>query len=292
MTDTISREAQERIIVTNGDGLEANLRHLTALADPVVVRDANGDMAALQYVLPNGYSLHTHDLSKFQPRPARKTGKVTVEDADSFLNYVATHGEPGTTLYADPQSAAVTAILNAATRDDAGWADHICTLRLRRTPEWMRWFSVSDTWQTQEDFAEFVEESSRDFRTPTSGYMMEVAQTFEAKMGADFETGVRLDNGTRQLVYKETVTARAGQGGTLDVPTNLILGLAPYVGGPGFNVEARLRFKIVSGTLHLMVKIDRLDEYTDQAFTQTIDGLRSSLAETIDGLLTVTGHQG
>lgn len=274
----------------DGDGVREVMRFAHALRDPEEIMDSDGMLVAREYVVPAGYQVTTTDLRPFLSCPPRKTGSVYLTDAGSFINYVTRHGLPGTTLYASRADGRVLAILNADTQHAAGWSDHTATLQLKHTPEWARWANVNGSWLTQEAFAEFVEESTPDFRSPSAAAMLEIAQTFEAKSGVDFQSGSRLDNGERQLVYKETITAKAGQSGSLEVPSILGIGLRPYEGGKGYNLDARLRYRINGGHLSLMVKIDRLADVIETAFADTVASLTESL-DTVPDLLVVHGSR-
>lgn len=260
-----------------------------AFSKPFEIMDEHGNLATVLHVLPAGYRIEASDLTRYHPHPTRKSGGVTLWEAESFVAYVRTHGEPGTTLYVDPTAGRIKAILNAATSARPGWQDHTATLHLQKTPEWVRWAEANGKWQTQEQFAEFVNDSLPEFAAPPGAHMLEVAQTFEAKSGVDFQSGTRLDNGERRFVYKETIAAKAGQAGELTVPEALTLRLRPFKGGPGYNAKARLRYRIQNGTLNLMVKIERVEDFIDHAFAETCKGIEEQLAETIDNLLLVHG---
>lgn len=273
----------------DGDAVRAMMRHSHALREPDPIHDDNGDEVARLFVVPEGYRLHTVDLSPYRDRPKRKSGETTVKDADSFIDFVSTHGEPGTTLYADETAGTIKAVLNASTAEAPGWADHSCTLRLSHTTEWVRWANADSTWLSQEAFAEFVEESLPDFRDPTPAHMLELSRTFEATKQAEFEGGIRLDNGQRQIGYKETVAARAGRNGHLEVPETMTVGLRVYKGGPGFNVEVRLRYRINNGNLVLAVKIDRREDLIETAFAGTVETVTDRLRGSVDDLLIIHG---
>lgn len=270
----------------DGDAVRELARHAHALAEPIEVRYADPDTpAALYQIVPNGYAVQRIDLSDYAPRPNRKTGRTQLTDTDSFVRYVQRHALPGTTLYAIESRGLITAVLNDDTATEPGWGDHTAELHLTRTPEWLRWSEVSGKWQQQIDFAEFVEDHLHVFETPTGAHMMELAQTFEATTSVDFESGARLDNGQRQLVYKETVGARAGQAGSLEVPAKLRIGLVPFKGGPGYRLDVHLRYRINGGDLQLMVKLDRPDEVLENAFGDTVARIEDALTSIPDLML-------
>jgi uncharacterized protein YfdQ (DUF2303 family) len=273
----------------DGEAVRETHRHAHALREPDVIEDGNGNDAVHLYVVPNGYQLLTHDVAKYRNRPARKVGATTVRTADSFVDFVARHGEPGTTLYADDASSTIRAVLNPATHEEPGWGDHTVTLALDHTNEWRRWSDADGKWISQETFAEFVEDSLADFRTPAAAIMLEIARSFEATTKVDFESGTRSDNGQRRLSYKETVGAKAGQKGDIEIPETLTIGLRVFKGGPGFNVTARFRYRINGGNLLLSVKIDRLADLVDEAFAGTVDAVTERIRESVDDVLLVHG---
>lgn len=270
------------------DALRESQALYTAATEPRVYKDDAGSDQALVYLIPNGYRAETVDVSKYADTPSRKRGAVVLKDADSFVAYVNQHGEDGrTTIYADVARACAVAVLNGPSGSEAGWSDHTASLALTLTPAWNRWSAASGSWQTQESFAEFVEESLADFHDPDAGHMLELAQTFSATTSVDFESGIRLHSGERQLTYKETTAAKAGQKGSLEIPERFTIGLAPYKGGPSFKVEGWLRYRITNGTLALCVKLHRADEVLDLAFTETVTDLREHL--TVEDLLILNG---
>jgi uncharacterized protein YfdQ (DUF2303 family) len=273
----------------DGEAVRETLRHSHALREPDVITDGNGNDAVRLYVVPNGYQLLAHEVAKYRDRPARKVGATTVRTADSFVDFVARHGETGTTLYADDSANAIRAVLNPATQRQPGWADHTVTLALAHTNEWKRWAAANGQWVSQETFAEFVEDSLADFRTPAAATMLEISRSFEATSKVDFESGTRLDNGQRRLAYKETVGAKAGQKGEIEVPESMTVGLRVFKGGPGFNVDVRFRYRINGGNLLLSVKIDRLADLVDEAFAGTVDAVTERIRESVDDVLLVHG---
>lgn len=275
----------------DGDGIRETLAmNVASFADPQMIADQQGRDAEALYVIPAGYKVERVDLTGHHPGPARKTGAVHVRDADSFKAFVARHAVPEhTTIYANPAQATLTAVLNGDSDVATGWGDHRCIVTMQTTEAWDRWARVNGEWLTQQDFAEHVEDSLPDFAEPSAAHMLELAQTFSATTNADFESANRLSTGERQIVWKETVAARAGQRGTLDVPEQFTIGIAPYKGGPAYRVNVRLRFRVNSGDLRLMVKVERMDEAAETAFTEAVGSTHTFLEQFVPGLMTVNG---
>jgi hypothetical protein len=81
-------------------------------------------------------------------------------------------------------------------------------------------------------------------------------------------------DGQTQLLYKETVAARAGQRGDLEIPSVLRLALKPYIGGPTYAVLARFRYRLRGTALVLGYVLERPDLILESAFGDVVDSLR------------------
>ena len=81
--------------------------------------------------------------------------------------------------------------------------------------------------------------------------MLELAQTFKATKAVKFEQSKRLKSGETKLEYREDIEAKAGARGSLDIPDEIALALAPFERGEAYRVTARLRYRIGDGQLAL-----------------------------------------
>lgn len=227
-------------------------------------------------IVPSGGQLVIVDHEKALDRPRRKRGTASLDDPASFVAYVNKHGEAdrGTSVYASLDGGSITALLNGA-GEQAGWGDHRAVLQLKPTDDWKAWEDHDGVLMAQHDFAEFVEAHIASIREPSGADMLEIALTFEATMGASFREAVRLQNGQRQLRYEETVDARAGQNGTLEVPEWLNLALEPFEGSGAFEVKARLRYRVSGGTLKIGYTLNRADLVLRAAFDNVVGEIES-----------------
>ena len=245
---------------------------LAAAASEEIVEDLHA------YVLPEGCELVKIDTTDRRDRPRRMTGAVTVKNLASFNAYVMRHKLDGTTIWAaDPK---VIAVINdhEDAQGEPGWGDHRATLLLEHTPSWKRWADANNKLLTQEEFAELVEAGIPDILTPPAADLLEIAQSLRAHKSASFESDKRLSNGQVQFKYVETVTASAGKSGQFEIPTEITLRLAPYLGLEPVPVLARFRYRLVEGHLRLGFAIDRLPELLIEVFER----LCASIAEATD----------
>jgi uncharacterized protein YfdQ (DUF2303 family) len=225
---------------------------------------------------------------RFLDAPRRKSGLIRVYDADSFIAVWTKQSDTTSEAYADPVAFTVTGVLDAdaETGEDAGWRDHRVVLESRKTPQWLAWEALDGKMLDQQTFAEHVEDRVIDFVAPTGGEMLELAQSFQATTNVDFESAQALSSSERKLVYKETVTARAGQKGDITIPTTFEVGLTPFEGGAPYRVTARLRFRISNGHLSLGYKLDRPEDVLRTAFGD----VRGAVTESIGDRPVLLGH--
>jgi uncharacterized protein YfdQ (DUF2303 family) len=222
------------------------------------------------------------DLEPYGPHPRRPKGMRVVYDAASFAAYLRRHEVAATEVYADVQDAKVVAILDSheaagtmtGIAGAPGWQDHRITLKLTQSPSWLAWAANDGKFLPQEEFAEFAEMQAVDVREPSPADLLELAQRLTMTKGVEYESGQRLADGQTQLVYKETVHARAGQRGDLEIPSVLRLALKPYIGGPTYGVTARFRYRLRGTQLVLGYVLERPDLILESAFGDVVDSLR------------------
>lgn len=94
----------------------------------------------------------------------------------------------------------------------------------------------------------------------------------------------RLDSGQVRLECKETVTAKAGQKGHIDIPTELELLLRSYIGGPVYVVVARFRYRLRGSQLGLGIVLQRPQEILDAAFADIVTEIRDEKTVVHEGI--------
>lgn len=227
--------------------------------------------------------VRTVDLEQYQEHPRRATGQRTVYDAGSFAAYLHRHETAATEVFADVQAAEIVGLLDShepargteAPGDSlAGWQQHKITLKLTQTPAWLAWTKHDGDFLPQAEFAEFAEERAEDVREPSPADLLELAQRLEMTKGVEYVSGQRQRDGQTQLVYKETMQAKAGERGDLEIPQFLVLALRPYVGGPTYGVRARFRYRLRGTALVLGYVLERPDLILESAFGDVVDSLR------------------
>lgn len=232
--------------------------------------DGNKEMPIVGVTIPKNARFALIDLERRGSEPRRTRGSVRVDDVESLVRLVNEFKSASTKLYANRDSGVVCAVLNDHTPGVPRWGDHQVTLGLKATRPWNAWVRNDNKLMSQADFAEFVEDSVDDFAQPTAAELLELAQTFHATTKVNFRESNYLQSGERQLVYEETVEAKAGSKGQIVIPKTFTLGLAPWEGCDRYSVTARLRFRINNGGLQLGYKLIGIDEVQRQAFNDVL----------------------
>lgn len=268
----MSDEIRE-LAVAGGNETQAALDAGLELAAPHTV-DAE---QLYSRTVPAGAHHEIIDLEQHLPGPRRARGNVSPQTVDDLARYVQRHDNSAeTTLWVDEDGHGVTAVLNDHPAGGAAWGDHRAVLKLRLTPEWQRWTALDGKLIDQEQFAEHIELGLPEIVSPDGATMLEIAQSIEGSKSADFKSGHRLQDGNVAIEYVETTSARAGQKGELDIPAKFRLAIAPFLGEEPVELQARFRYRIVSGGLRLGYLLER----PELVIRQSIDDITQRLAGT------------
>ena len=189
--------------------------------------------------------------------PARKTGFVVVTDIASFAAYYGRHADDDSEVFADLDSATVTAVLDAhhgAASDfmeDGGarWQEHRLVLSLRLTEPWKTWAEYDRKFMAQQAFAEFLEDNYRDLDpggAVTAADLLEAAQAFQALVKVEFGAGSRLRSGDVTMTRIETTEQQSGKKGSVSFPEEVDLLLKPYEDCDDASISARPKRRLAS----------------------------------------------
>lgn len=237
---------------------------------------------AVYAVVPEGYQLKLTDLTDLRahaPAPRRVVGTAVVTDAVSWLAYFDKYGDENSEVFGDVTTSTVTGILNAPGAEDLpAWGDHRVALQLRHSASWDAWIALNGQMLNQTAFAEHLEDRTPDLVEPDAATMLELAQSFQATTGVQFESRSRLHDGQRQFTYLETTEGSAGNRGQIDIPTSIKIQVPVWRGvGIVVPMTARFRFRTSREGLQLGYVLDRLDDVLDAAWASLLGDLTADL---------------
>lgn len=236
---------------------------------------------------PKGYELHdlTKKLNEANPSAPRKIGTAQLQALTSFVTYCADQKRAQNGyIYADTESRQFTAVFDDFKDEHmAGWRGHRATYKAEFTPEFSRWFnhSGSGAAMDQTKFAEFLEDNIADISEPAGAKLLEVASTLQAKTEINFSSARRLENGQIQLGYTEVIDARAGSDGAMTIPREFTLGLRIFKNGGGYAIKARLKYRLLSGSVKFWYELDRPERAIEDAFAGYIEQVRETSGYTV-----------
>lgn len=241
--------------------LEAVLKG-ARIADPVIKLQ---DGVAFAFV-PEGFSLK--DISDPHRLPPYIKQRVTVDDAESLIQYCNRFSDTRSVIIADLDALSISAVLDWHSGNQEPSYDplmsmacqHLAALKLRNSEEFARWAAMENKLHDQMVFAEFLDENSSDIVDPEPAVMIEIARDLEATQGVKFKAGTRLQTGERSFSYETETHVR----GDLKVPQRFRLSLPLFHGEEPTEIEASFRFRPQSDGLKLGFVWRRV-EYVRQA---------------------------
>ena len=225
---------------------------------------------------PGDWRIQIHDAEHLYPTPHRKRGTVHVRDTDGLLAYLdlqmGTLGEHGGTVdrlpvvYYDPEKFSAVAVLNGHTDAGPGWGDHQTELQLRTTDEWRAWTGIDRDFNPAGPFAEFIEEWRHTIADPTTADLLDLVRSFRATTKVTFRQELVDKSGDRALEYVTETEAQAGAKGTLPIPDEFTLALAPFDGAEPRLVRARFRYRLNGGAASFGVVLEQPAPVAKAAF--------------------------
>lgn len=219
-------------------------------------------------VLPSGYV--AHDLEKTLRQPIRKRGKVTLNDAASFVDYFNLH-QAESRIYGQVEPPKFIAVLNDNRKEEPGWGDHRATYDCPLAKEWKVWTAFAGKARDQIAFSEFMESNTPDIVSiapdePSGATMLEVATNFKAQKKVNFASGQRLDNGQVDFKFQEEIEGSAGAHGHIKVPERFYIGIPVFEGGAPYRIECKLRYRLKDGALSMWFDLVRDHKVLEAAF--------------------------
>ena len=232
--------------------------------------------------VPDGFKLE--DIEKFMPVPRRKRGKVSMNDADSFIAYAKRHGSlTASTIWCDANyqtgKIKLTAILNdhGEAQEETAWRDHIATFAPAFSEEWNRWYQKHAQPFDQAAFAAFLEENSKDIASaegsPTGVQMLEMALGFEANQDLRFKSAMRLQNGAVQISYVENDDDQTLK--KMQMFDKFSIGIPVFWEGEAYRIDARLRYRARDGKVNFWFELIRPDKVLEDATKGLVEKVKT-----------------
>lgn len=209
-----------------------------------------------------------HSLKVTTPRYIRQS--VTVQTADSLVEYVNRFKGENTLLFADIGSNLIVAQIDYHAPDRATNTAHSARLALPFSEEWGVWTAFSGKLKPQLEFARFIEENGADIRAPDAAELLEAVRDLQAHRKVSFIKAVRTASENESFDYKDESGAVTKAG--IELPTKFKLGIPVYFGEAETEVFAFLRWAIdpEKGGLSLGIQLHRAEHVRQAVFKQIV----------------------
>lgn len=245
-----------------------------------MAHDPVGEVSGTPAVfLPAGYEVKL--FPELRESPSRVKRLVELQTLESFVDYVSRFCESSTSVFIDEKREMLSAVLDYHDSDSgsAGWCEHVARYRFPRSRELSAWSGMNGKKVGQEDFALFIERNAKDILVPSPAEMIEVSRTLSAKKDVAFKSGVRLDNGCVDFQYSEEIKGSAGVNGKLVIPEQFTIGVRVFMGGEGYKMPVKLRYRIDESRLLLWFDMIELENVVEKAFAEAVEALNRLLNE-------------
>lgn len=218
-------------------------------------------------VVPPNYQVI--EKNNLRTRPVRIEQNVTLHTADSLLEYIKQFGDESSMIFCDERTAKFTVIFDYH-GSIPNWCSHIANYTSPTSREWDTWSAADGKKMSQEDFALFIERNAKEIQDPNAADMLEIAMTLQTKKDVKFKSGIRLNNGQVDFSYTENIDGTAGHNGQLKIPDTITLGVRVFQGGDGYQLQAKLRYRITEGKLSIWYDLINKDVVKEDATQQLI----------------------
>ena len=241
--------------------------------------------ALVHAAIPKTMELKEIDLEYLLSNPRRTKAVAKFSDADSFIAYVATHKQAGTTAWCafNPQSYALSfaAVIDEHAAGTPGWRSHRAEYTPDMSAEWKAWKGKHATAFAQVEFAEWLEEHTEDIAgkpgMPTSLEMLKMATDFHANEERVLKSSIKLNSGGVRLTYIADPTT-----GTLEnmqMFDRFALGIPVFQGRAAWGIEARLKYRMNGGKVSFFYELVRADRVHLAAAKELIDQIRDAIGD-------------
>lgn len=233
--------------------------------------------------VPQGTKVEQLDFEKLLSNPRRTAATATLSDGESFIDYVKRHANDSTVCWANfnPQTFALgfTAVFDEHAKGLPGWRAHKAAFTPDMSAEWKVWTGNNKQAKAQIEFAEFLERHEPDIATqdgyPTSLQMLQLATEFEANSEKRVKSVIRLQGGGTRLDYVDDEDA-----GTLlqmKVFERFQIGIPVFWAGPGYRIDARLKYRNNGGKVSFWFDLIRPDRVHEAAAKELIAKVREGI---------------
>ncbi len=184
--------------------------------------------------------------------PPRRKGCAVLQELASFILHVNRFKTVDSTVWADIDSAKLTAVYNYHSATAPAWGDHGAIYACPLSRAWRLWVGGNGRVMSQDDFADFVEANVADLAgpdpadpldsAPYPARLIEVARNLKVHSKSVFERNYNATTGEYLLTAKLENESQSTK-----IPSGFFIGIPVFEAGAKYRIEARLRFQLKDG---------------------------------------------
>ncbi|MDE1464824.1 DUF2303 family protein [Spartinivicinus poritis] len=214
-------------------------------------------------------------IEQYLPHPIKMRQHVKMNTVQSLINYINRFKNPHTTIFADDTRQSFNAVIDFhVSQDEPRSGSHTVEYGCPLSREWEAWQCRNNEKMDQTTFAEFLEERAEDIVNPSGAELLEIALKFNVIRKAVFGSAMRLSTGEYQFTYSED-----NQKGTVELPEQIKLGLAPFHNGEKYEVKAKLYYRLQEGQLLLWYKLVEPERVIEDAFNEVTQRIQAGVGD-------------
>lgn len=179
-------------------------------------------------------------------------------------------------MYFDSSSRTAKIILDDhQAADQPSLCQHHIHLVMTPSREWEAWKRKNRTPMSQTDFIEFLEDRQKDVIEPKGIDLLSIISDFKEIRNIGVTKATDISNGQVQFQYRNERVS-----GSVEMPTELTLGLKPFDQFDGCELKARLRYRLNAddGGLKLWYELVNPDDVLDDTFERAIEKVSEETA--------------
>lgn len=276
---------------------QAIIEAVERLAKVTTVSFPDGPEPAIAAV-PEGVELKSlkYFVDELRQHPERREGRANLESVQSFCDYINRFKNANSAVFAtegdgnNPKLRGIIDHHQQGSDGEARFGRHVAAYDFPMSEQWKAWHEADGSPMSQEQFAEFLEDRLLDVREPSEAG--ESAAKFSDDLAVSLATPAQLRDLSKGLSVR--VNQRAAQkfntntgettlsfsedhaqedGTPIAVPGGFVLGIPVFHAGDGYQLHARLRYRVSGRAVSWTVKLHRPDVVFRHAFNEAADAV-------------------
>jgi uncharacterized protein YfdQ (DUF2303 family) len=225
--------------------------------------------------------------------PLRRRGTAELTTLGSFIAHVNLFKNADSVIFADrtPSKPALLAVIDYNRHGPDGaarYGEHRARYDFPLSEELTVWRAMNGKGMPQEAFAGWIEDHLTDVSDPagaqqgalafaglfgcafaSASRLLELSRGLSVHVGARVQNHVNLSTGETAVTFAEGHADDSGR--PLKIPGAFLLGIPVFRGGAPYQIPARLRYRVASGSITWSYDLYRIDAVFDHAFDEACE---------------------